>query len=156
MKIDPRINRQLNKVLGQFLVAINQSFLHARILKRWGFNGLGEPIYKKSILDMKQADDIIERILLLEGIPNLQSLGKILIGEDSAEIIKCDLALELQKRDCLLESIALCETMDDFVSRSILTKLLDSAEEWIDFLEMQQDLIKELGLEIYLQSKASS
>lgn len=153
MKIDPKINRLLNQVLGQYLISINQYFLHGRILKRWGFNGLGAPVYKKSIQDMKDADDIIERILLLEGIPNLQSLGKILIGEDTPEIISCDLKLELQKREILLNGIQSCETLDDFVSRSLLTKLLDDCEEWIDFLEMQQDLIGTVGLENYLQSQ---
>lgn len=155
MKIDPQINRQLNLSLGQCLISINQYFLHARILKRWGFNGLGQPIYKKSILDMKQADDLIERILLLEGIPNLQSLGKILIGEDTAEIINCDLKLEYQKREVFSNGIQICESLDDFVSRSLLTDLLDASEEWIDFLEMQQDLIESLGLENYLQSQIS-
>lgn len=153
MKIDPQINRHLNLALGQSLISINQYFLHARILKRWGLNGLGSPIYKKSIQDMKEADELIERILLLEGIPNLQSLGKILIGEDVPEIISCDLKLEYQKRAVFSAGIELCESLDDFVSRSLLTDLLDESEEWIDFLEMQNELITSIGLENYLQSK---
>lgn len=152
MKIERTVLVHLNKVLGQYLISINQYFLHARILKNWGFEGLGHPIYKKSIEDMKESDDVIERILLLEGLPNLQELGKLFIGEDVPEILKCDLAREMQKHAVLVEAIAHFEEVQDYVSRDLLEKMLDESEEYIDWIETQQDNIEALGLEIYLQN----
>lgn len=151
MKVERSVLLQLNKVLGQYLISINQYFLHARILKNWGFEGLGHPAYKKSIQDMKESDDLIERILLLEGLPNLQELGKLLIGEDVPEILKCDLDREYQKRTVLVEAIAHLETVQDYVSRELLERLLDESEEYIDWLETERENIDTLGLEIYLQ-----
>ena len=151
MKVERSVLLQLNKVLGQYLISINQYFLHARILKNWGFEGLGHPVYKKSIQDMKESDDLIERILLLEGLPNLQELGKLLIGEDVPEILKCDLDREYQKRAILVEAIAHLEEVQDYVSRELLEGLLDESEEYIDWLETERENIEVLGLEIYLQ-----
>lgn len=151
MKVERSVLLQLNKVLGQYLISINQYFLHARILKNWGFEGLGHPVYKKSIQDMKESDDLIERILLLEGLPNLQELGKLLIGEDVPEILKCDLDREYQKRAVLVEAIAHLEEAQDYVSRELLEGLLDESEEYIDWLETERENIEVLGLEIYLQ-----
>ncbi|GGZ76220.1 putative bacterioferritin B [Ignatzschineria indica] len=151
MKVERSVLLQLNKVLGQYLISINQYFLHARILKNWGFEGLGHPVYKKSIQDMKESDDLIERILLLEGLPNLQELGKLLIGEDVPEILKCDLDREYQKRAVLVEAIAHLEEVQDYVSRELLEGLLDESEEYIDWLETERENIEVLGLEIYLQ-----
>lgn len=151
MKVERSVLLQLNKVLGQYLISINQYFLHARILKNWGFEGLGHPVYKKSIQDMKESDDLIERILLLEGLPNLQELGKLLIGEDVPEILKCDLDREYQKRAVLVEAIAHLEDVQDYVSRELLEGLLDESEEYIDWLETERENIEVLGLEIYLQ-----
>lgn len=152
MKIERTVLVHLNKVLGQYLISINQYFLHARILKNWGFEGLGHPIYKKSIEDMKESDDVIERILLLEGLPNLQELGKLFIGEDVPEILKCDLTREMQKHAVLVEAIAHFEEVQDYVSRDLLEKMLDESEEYIDWIETQQDNIGILGLEVYLQN----
>lgn len=151
MKVERSVLLQLNKVLGQYLISINQYFLHARILKNWGFEGLGHPVYKKSIQDMKESDDLIERILLLEGLPNLQELGKLLIGEDVPEILKCDLDREYQKRAVLVEAIVHLEEVQDYVSRELLEGLLDESEEYIDWLETERENIEVLGLEIYLQ-----
>lgn len=153
MKVERSVLMHLNKVLGQYLISINQYFLHARILRNWGFEGLGHPIYKKSIEDMKESDDVISRILLLEGLPNLQELGKLLIGEDVPEILKCDLDREYQKRVVLVEAITHCEEVLDYVSRDLLSKMLDESEEYIDWLETEQENIALLGLEVYLQSQ---
>lgn len=152
MKVDRVVIQQLNKVLGQYLISINQYFLHGRILKNWGFESLGKTIYKKSIEDMKESDDLIERILLLEGLPNLQDLGKILIGEDVPEVLNSDLTCEYNKRTTLLEAIKICEEKEDYVSRDLLTHLLEESEEHIDYLETQQELLAELGPEKYHQS----
>ena len=151
MKIERQELVHLNKVLGQYLISINQYFLHARILKNWGFEGLGHPIYKKSIQDMKESDDLIERILLLEGLPNLQELGKLLIGEDVPEILKCDLDREYQKRTVLVDAITHFEEVQDYVSRELLSAMLDECEEYIDWLETEIEKIELLGLEVYLQ-----
>ncbi|MDK4595744.1 bacterioferritin [Kingella kingae] len=151
MQGDRQVIRQLNKNLGLLLVTINQYFLHARILKNWGFEELGEHFYKSSIVEMKQADAIIERVLLLEGLPNLQELGKLLIGETPEEIIRCDLAKEQEKHAALIEAIQTCEEQQDYVSRQLLEKQKDVNEEHIDWLETQLEQIEEIGLQNYLQ-----
>lgn len=156
MKGEKTVIKALNQVLGQSLIAINQYFLHARITKNWGIEELNDVFYRQSIKEMKWSDALIERILLLEGLPNLQDLGKILIGEDVAEIIQCDLRLEKNKNDVLTQAISLCEQEQDFVSRKLLVSLKDGNEEHQDWLETQQDLIKELGMENYLQLKIES
>ncbi|VEG13566.1 bacterioferritin [Moraxella cuniculi] len=155
MKGDKQVIRALNLVLGQSLIAINQYFLHARIVKNWGINELNEAFYKQSIQEMKWSDELIERILLLEGLPNLQELGKLLIGENVAEILACDLKLEQRKHDVLVDAIGVCEENRDYVSREILVKLKDGNEEYEDWLNTQQELIEDMGIENYIQLKAS-
>ncbi|ASP17856.1 bacterioferritin [Neisseria sp. 23W00296] len=151
MQGERTVIRELNKNLGLLLVTINQYFLHARILKNWGLEELSEHFYKQSIREMKSADDLIERILLLEGLPNLQELGKLLIGENTEEIIKCDLAKENEKHAALSAAIAVCEEHQDYVSRALLEKHKNINEEHIDWLETQQELIAKTGLANYLQ-----
>lgn len=151
MKGDRLVIQHLNKNLALLLITINQYFLHARILKNWGLEELGENFYKQSIIEMKSADAIIERILLLEGLPNLQELGKILIGEDSDEIIACDLQKEREKHDALVQAIAVCEAQEDYVSRQLLETQKHENEERIDWLTMQQETINNIGLGNYLQ-----
>lgn len=155
MNTDPSINKQLNKILKNELTAINQYFLHARMCKNWGFEELDEHEYKASIRAMKNADDLVERILFLNGLPNLQDLGKLLIGEDVAEIIKGDYQMEQQHHNSLLEAIAFCEAQQDYVSRQLLEHILSHQEKQIDWLETQQDLISKVGLANYLQSSMS-
>lgn len=152
MQGEKQVVRALNQVLGQALIAINQYFLHARIAKNWGLEELNEKLYHQSIREMKWADDVIERILMLDGLPNLQELGKLLIGENVAEVLACDLRLENQKTEILREAIATCEASDDFVSRKLLVKLKDGSEEHIDWLETQHELIERMGIEKYTQS----
>jgi bacterioferritin len=152
MKGNRSVNTGLNQVLGLELIEINQSFLHARILKNWGFEALADEVYEASIEAMKQADKLIERILFLEGLPNLQDLGKITIGQKVPEVLSAELTLETSLRAKIVEVIALCEKETDFVSRDLLASILEDAEEWIDFLETQIDLVTQLGLENYLQS----
>ncbi len=152
MQADKQILRILNQVLGQSLIAINQYFLHARIAKNWGFHELNDKLYHQSIHEMKWADDLIERILMLEGLPNLQELGKLLIGENVAEVLACDLRLESQKTQVIKDAIAVCEAQSDFVSRQLLVKLKDGSEEYMDWLETQQALIERMGIEKYMQS----
>lgn len=156
MKGDKSVIQCLNTCLGNELIAINQYFLHARMFKNWGLNELNEKEYKKSILDMKQADRLIERILFLEGIPNLQKLGKILIGEDTKEMLACDLKLENSSIKELRNAIALCEAAADYVSRDLLRKILSEEEEYLDWLETQLALIDAISIENYMQSMMHS
>jgi bacterioferritin len=154
MKGDPKIIAQLNKVLGNELVAINQYFLHARMLDDMGFTRLGKHEYEESIDEMKHADELVKRILFLEGLPNLQDLGRLKIGENVREIVECDLALEMVAIPDLRDGIVMCEQARDFISRDLLRKILDSEEEHVDWLETQLTLMDSMGLENYLQSAA--
>lgn len=147
-----QIKTLLNEILKLKLTAINQFFLHARMCKNWGLNKLNGYEYHYSIKLMKQADKIIERVLFLEGLPNLQNLGKLLIGEDVPEIIQNDLTIVMEIADNIRSAIATCESLQDYVSRELLDELLEETEEEIDRLETQQWLISNSGLENYLQS----
>jgi bacterioferritin len=152
MKTEPSINQHHNAVLKEALTAINQYFLHARMLGNWGFKALEEHVYHSSIEAMKEADKVVERVLFLEGLPNLQDLGKLLIGEDVPELLQCDLTMELRYREALLGAIAHCEQHGDFVSRHHLEELQESSEERIDWIETQLSLIESVGLPNYLES----
>lgn len=152
MKGDKQINAMLNTCLGNELIAINQYFLHSRMCKDWGLNELAEHEYKKSIQDMKHADKLIERILFLEGLPNLQKLGKLLIGEHTEEVLMCDLKLQMTVVDDLKSAITFCELQKDYVSRDLLQDLLADEEEHIDWLETQHDLINKISIQNYMQS----
>lgn len=152
MKSKPTILSALNNILTFELTAINQFFLHARMYKNWGLEELNEKDYKKSILDMKQADRIIERILFLEGLPNLQKLEKLRIGEKTEEMLQCNLDMEMEQIAALRDAIALCEKEQDYVSREMLDKILEEEEEYVDWIEAQQFLIENTGIENYQQS----
>jgi len=152
MKGDPNLNQALNGVLKESLTAINQYFLHARMLGDWGFESLEKRDYEASIHAMKEADRLVKRILFLEGLPNLQDLGKLLIGEDVQEIIKNDLDMEIRINGSLKDAIAQCEQASDYISREHLEKLLDENEERIDWGETQLSLIDSIGIQNYLQS----
>lgn len=151
MQGNHQVIQALNKNLGLLLISINQYFLHARILKNWGFEQLGAKRCEHSIRDMKSADRLIERILLLEGLPNLQDYGKVLIGEDIAEILQCDWNAEHHKHLALTDAIMICEQHQDFVSRQLLQQQKDLNEEYMDWLGTQQSLIESMGLANYAQ-----
>ena len=150
---DPKIIEYLNSVLKNELTAINQYFLHARMFKDWGFAELGEHEYHESVDEMKHADKLIERILFLDGLPNLQDLGKLRIGEHVAEMLQCDLDLELDAMPILRECVAYAESANDFVSRELFEDILTSEEEHVDWLETQLELIDKTGIQNYLQSQ---
>ena len=153
MKGDPQAIGHLQAQLKNELTAINQYFLHYRMLKHWGFDKLAKKEYAESIGEMKHADWLMDRIFMLDGLPNLQDLGKLNIGEDVPELLTSDLALERGAQDTIKAGIAHCESVRDFISRDLLLKILDDTEEHVDFLETQLELIEKVGLPNYLQSQ---
>ena len=153
MKGDPNVIKLLNDQLTNELTAINQYFLHSRMYRHWGFEKLGKKEYEESIGEMKHADQLIERVLMLDGLPNLQALHKLMIGEAVPEILNCDLQLELVSQKTPKEGIAVCEQARDFVSRELFQHILDDTEEHIDWLETQIELVEQVGLQNYLQSQ---
>ncbi|MFM8463873.1 MAG: bacterioferritin, partial [Burkholderiaceae bacterium] len=150
---DPNVIKLLNDQLTNELTAINQYFLHSRMYRHWGFEKLGKKEYDESIGEMKHADKLIERVLMLDGLPNLQALHKLMIGETVPEILNCDLQLEHVSQKTLKEGISVCEQARDYVSRELLEAILDDTEEHIDWLETQLELIEQVGLQNYLQSQ---
>jgi bacterioferritin len=153
MKSDQQVVAHLNAQLKNELTAANQYFLHYRMLKHWGFERLAKKEYEESIGEMKHADRLMERIFVLEGLPNLQDLGKLLVGEDVPEVLSCDLQSETGAQRTIKDGIAHCEAVRDYVSRDLLQRILDDTEEHIDYLETQIDLVAKVGLENYLQSQ---
>ena len=153
MQGDATVIEHLNRVLKNELTAINQYFLHSRMYKDWGLNKLGDHEHSESVDEMKHADELIERTLFLEGLPNLQNLGKLRIGENAQEMLQCDLDLELDALPDLKAAIAYCENHKDYVSRDIFDAILKSEEEHVDWLETQLELIDKMGVENYLQSQ---
>ena len=153
MKGDSRVIEFLNRVLVNELTAINQYFLHARMFRNWGLKKLDEYEYHESVDEMKHADRLINRILFLEGLPNLQQLNKLLIGENVPECLRCDLDLEQQALPLLREAIAYCESVNDYVTRELFEDILESEEEHVDWLETQLGLIEKIGLQNYQQSQ---
>ena len=153
MKSDPQVITHLNAQLKNELTATNQYFLHYRMLKHWGFSRLAKKEYEESIGEMKHADQLMERIFTLDGLPNLQDLGKLLIGENVPELLSCDLQSETGAQGAIKDGIAYCESVRDYVSRDLLQGILDDTEEHIDFLETQIDLIGKVGLPNYLHSQ---
>src|ERR1035438_10147100 len=153
MKSDPQVIVHLNAQLKNELTATNQYFLHYRLLKHWGLDKLAKKEYEESIGEMKHADELMERIFMLDGLPNLQDLGKLLIGETVPELLACDLQAESGAQATIKDGIAYCETVRDYVSRDVLQHILDATEVHIDYLETQIDLVAKVGLENYLQSQ---
>jgi len=153
MKGDPKVLEFLNAQLKNELTAINQYFLHYRMLKHWGFERLAKKEYEESIGEMKHADRLISRILMLDGLPNLQDLGKLMVGEDVVEVLRCDLALESAAQQTVRDGITHCESVRDYVSRELLEDILSDTEEHIDHLETQLGLVDQVGLQNYLQSQ---
>ncbi len=149
MKGDPKVIEYLNKALKQELTAINQYFLHARMLKNWGVLALADKVYHESIDEMHHADALLERILLLDGLPNLQDLDKLMIGEDVKDCLECDLKLEMRAHPLYKEAVGYFEEVGDYVSRKMMVDILESEEEHIDWIETQLDLIERIGLERY-------
>lgn len=153
MQSDPKVIDYLNAELKNELTAINQYFLHFRLLKHWGMDRLAKKEYGESISEMKHADRLMDRIFVLDGLPNLQDLNKLLIGEDVVEVLNCDLALEQTSQATLKEGISYCESVRDYVSRDLLRHILDDTEEHIDFLETQIDVSAKVGVQNYIQSQ---
>ena len=153
MKSDPKVIEFLNRVLRNELSAINQYFLHSRMFLDWGLKSLGDYEFQESVDEMKHADSLIERILFLEGLPNMQDIGKLRIGEHAREMLECDLALEMEAIPDLREAVEYCESCKDFVSRDLFDRILIAEEDHVDWLETQLQLIEKVGIENYLQSQ---